>query len=195
MKEITSNPIDLFKQWHAEAKQTALKEPNSMTVATTGRDLQPNVRVVLLKAVDDQGFVFYTNTESDKANQLKENPVAALGFHWDPLRKQVRVTGAVEPVSEQEADAYFATRERSSQIGAWASMQSRPMKNMLELERRIVKYGAKYAVGPVPRPPFWSGFRVKPERIEFWNHRRFRLHERVCYEKTEQGWNSFHLYP
>lgn len=195
MKELPSNPIELFKEWHAEAKQTSLKEPNSMTVATTGRDLQPSVRVVLLKAVDERGFIFYTNLESDKANQLKENPFAALGFHWDPLRKQVRVTGSVEQISDDEADAYFATRDRASQIGAWASRQSQPMKNMFELEKRIVQFGAKYAVGLVPRPPYWSGFRVKPERIEFWMHRRFRLHERICYEKVQQGWKSHYLYP
>lgn len=166
-----------------------------MTVATAGRDLQPSVRVVLLKTVDQRGFVFYTNLESSKATQLKENPVAALVFHWDPLRKQVRVTGPVEQISDKEADDYFATRGRASQIGAWASKQSHPMKNMFELEKRIARFGAKFSLGVVPRPPYWSGYRVKPERIEFWSHRRFRLHQRICYQKTDEGWKNIYLYP
>jgi len=151
--------------------------------------------MVLLKDVDPRGFVFYTNLESRKGVQLHENPRAGLCFHWKSLRRQVRVEGAVESVEPAEADAYFASRPRSSQIGAWASSQSRPLATRFELERRIAIYTAKFGLGAVPRPPHWSGFRVLPSRIEFWEERPFRLHDRLVYHRAEAGWTTERLYP
>ena len=155
----------------------------------------PNVRMVLLKDADIRGFVFYTNYESRKGRQLLETRKAALVLHWKTLGRQVRAEGAVETVTDEEADAYFASRHRSSQIGAWASQQSRPLESRFELEKRVALFAAKYAIGTVPRPAYWSGFRVVPERIEFWENRPFRLHDRLVYHRAGEGWTTEKLYP
>ncbi|MDH3335969.1 MAG: pyridoxamine 5'-phosphate oxidase [Rhodospirillaceae bacterium] len=189
------NPIRLFEQWLAEAEKSEPNDPNAMTLATVGADGMPAARMVLLKGVDDRGFVFYTNLGSDKASDLQENPVGALVFHWKSLRRQVRVSGAVEMVSDTEADEYFASRPRDSRIGAWASKQSQTLEGMFELEARVAKFATKFAIGNIPRPEFWSGFRVIPQRIEFWADRPFRLHERVVFEKSNNGWATKRIYP
>ena len=190
------NPIDLFKTWLSEAEASdAIHEPTAMILSTVDADLMPDSRVVLLKQVDDEGFVFFTNLSSAKARDLEVNRSAALCFYWMPLDKQVRVRGRIEPVSEAEADAYFASRPKQSQIGAWASRQSEPYTQRLEFERRIAKFGAKYAIGKVPRPPFWSGFRLQPRQIEFWLKQPFRLHDRLRYTRQADGWKQERLYP
>ena len=197
MSSIPTNedPIRLFEQWLAEAEKSEPNDPSAMTLATVGADGMPAARMVLLKGVDDRGFVFYTNLGSDKAVDLQLNPVGALVFHWKSLRRQVRINGAVEMVSDVEADEYFASRPRDSRIGAWASKQSQPLEGMFELEARVAKFALKFAVGDIPRPDFWSGFRIIPQRIEFWADRPFRLHERVVFEKNNSGWASKRIYP
>lgn len=192
---LDADPIELFKQWYAEAQKLPLEEPTAMTLATADATGMPSARVVLLKAVDERGFVFYTNLTSPKARDLEVNPRAALCFHWMPVGRQVRVSGHVERVTDAEADAYFASRPRQSQIAAWASKQSQPMEGRFILERRVAKYGLRYAVGNLPRPEFWSGFRVIPEAIEFWNVKPYRLHDRVLYTRTDTGWTAAILYP
>ncbi|MCE2510284.1 MAG: pyridoxamine 5'-phosphate oxidase [Alphaproteobacteria bacterium] len=189
------DPIALFTAWFEEACASEPKIPDAVALATVGKDGAPSARMVLLKAVDGRGFVFYTNLESDKARELRENPRAALCFYWKSLDRQVRVSGRVEPVSEGEADAYFATRDRLSQIGAWASKQSRPLEGRLELEKRVAEFTLKFGVGAVPRPDFWSGYRVVPERIEFWSQAAFRLHDRLVYDRDGDGWQMKRLYP
>lgn len=190
------NPYDLFTEWHAEAEAcAAIDDHTAMTLATAGADGAPDARQVLLKGFDNHGFVFYTNLTSPKAGQLRENPRAALCFYWMPLEKQVRARGAIEPVTDAEADAYFASRPRQSQIGAWASKQSQPLDGRMILERRILKFGAKHALGKVPRPPFWSGFRLIPDTIEFWLKMPYRLHDRVLYTRTPDGWGHQRLFP
>ncbi len=190
------NPITLFTSWMAEAEACdAIKEPTAMLLSTVDADLIPNSRVVLLKQADDNGFVFFTNMGSIKAQELDANRGAALCFYWMPLDKQIRVRGRVELVSDTEADDYFAQRPKQSQIGAWASRQSEPYTQRLELERRIAKFGAKYAIGKVPRPPFWSGFRLCPQQIEFWLKQPYRLHDRLSYTRRGTGWNQERLYP
>ena len=184
-----------FRVWMAEAEENEPNDPTAMALATTDTAGQPSVRMVLLKAADEQGFVFYTNFGSQKGNELLATPKAALCFHWKSLRRQFRVQGRVEKVSDAEADAYFASRPRDSRIGAWASQQSRPMEGRFTLETEVAKYAAKYAIGTIPRPDYWSGFRVLPERIEFWRDRPFRLHERRLYEKQADGWHESLLFP
>lgn len=189
------NPITLFKEWFAEAQHSEPNDADAMTLATAAPSGAPSARMVLLKDVDERGFTFYTNLESRKAKELRANPCAALCFHWKSLRRQVRVEGAVTPVDEAEADAYFAGRARLSQIGAWASRQSQPLKGRFELEGRMAEFTAKFNIGRVPRPDFWSGFRVAPERIEFWREQTFRLHDRIVYRRKDGGWDMERLYP
>jgi pyridoxamine 5'-phosphate oxidase len=190
-------PISLFEEWLKDAGKTEPNDANAMALATVDEEGLPNVRMVLLKAVDGRGFVFYTNYESQKGQELLSAQKAALCFHWKSLRRQVRVRGPVETVSDAEADAYFASRPRDSRIGAWASQQSRPLKGRFELETAVAMYTARYAIGEVPRPPYWSGFRLRPLSIEFWHDRPFRLHDRVVFrrETPEGPWTKARLYP
>ena len=188
-------PIELFKTWLEEAKAAEIKEPTAMSLSTVSADGKPEVRMLLLKGVDESGFVFYTNLGSPKAKSLKANPFVALCFYWMPLGKQVRVTGPVVPVSDEEADEYFASRPRLSQLGAWASRQSQEMGGYFELEAEVAKTALRFGVGKVPRPPFWSGFRLEPETIEFWKEKPFRRHERILYKQSPQGWTSQWLFP
>ncbi len=192
---MVSDPIALFQDWLQEAVDSGLEEPFAMTVATVDPDGQPDARMLLLKGVDERGFVFYTNMESPKARALRRDSRVALCFYWMPLDRQVRVRGRAEIVTEEEADTYFATRPRLSQIGAWASKQSRPMRGYFELEAEVAKVALRFGTGKVPRPPFWSGFRVTPERIEFWTEQPFRRHKRILYTRTGDGWESQWLYP
>ena len=189
------DPFVIFLQWLEEASASEPNDPNAMAVATVDEHGLPDVRMVLLKGVDETGFVFYTNLESAKGRQLAAHAKAALLFHWKSLRRQVRIRGAVERVTDEEADAYFATRARAAQIGAWASAQSRPMESPLALEKAAAQYGVKFGLGSVPRPPHWSGFRVIPETFEFWRSRRFRLHERLAFTRAPGGWTGARLYP
>jgi len=189
------DPIALFGEWFDAAKASEPNDPNGMALATVDADGLPDVRMVLLKDVDARGFVFYTNTDSAKGRQLADHPQAALVFHWKALRRSVRVRGDIEPVSAAEADAYFATRAKSAQIGAWASDQSRPMPDAHALERRVAEFGVKYGLGQTPRPPHWSGYRLAPRTIEFWRDRPFRLHERTVFTRAAGGWTTQRLFP
>jgi len=191
-----SSPFVLFSKWYAEAEACeGIDDHTAMTLATADAAGAPDARQVLLKDFDERGFVFYTNLTSPKVAQLTENPRAALCFYWMPIEKQVRIRGAIEPVTAAEADAYFASRPRQSQIGAWASKQSQPLEGRMILERRIIQYAAKFGLGAVPRPEFWSGFRVMPDVIEFWLKMPYRLHDRLAYTRTADGWGHRRLYP
>jgi pyridoxamine 5'-phosphate oxidase len=187
-------PLAPFRRWFAEAANSE-RDANAMALATATRDGSPSLRFVLLKGFDERGFVFYTNTESRKAAELSTNARAALCFFWQSLRRQVRVEGAALPVTAAEADAYFATRPRDSQVGAWASEQSRPLDGRARLERRTEESARRFAGHEVARPPFWSGFRIVPERMEFWQERPFRLHDRWLYIREGEAWRRQRLYP
>jgi len=194
MSETVVDPFRHFGEWFAEAQRTEPGDANGMTVATCTRDGVPSARTVLLKDWDAAGFVFYTNKESRKGNELSGNPRAALLFYWKSLGRQIRIDGTVEDVSDAESDAYFASRARVSQLGAWASIQSRPLADRAVLEQRLADAGAEYP-GQVPRPPYWSGYRVVPERFEFWRDMPFRLHERIVHARDGDGWTTGRLYP
>jgi len=189
------DPFDLFGDWLGEAEKTELNDPNAMSLATVDAEGRPSLRMVLLKGFDERGFVFYTNLESKKGRDLAGNPEAAICLHWKSLRRQIRVEGTTEPVSAEEADAYFASRPRGSQIGAWASAQSRPLEGRFELERKVGETAARFGIGTIPRPAHWSGFRLVPRRLEFWQDRPFRLHDRLVYNRGETGWTTERLYP
>ncbi len=190
-----NDPLPRVLEWLAEARKTEPNDPEAMTLATVDSRGQPSVRMVLLKGADKEGFVFYTNLESQKGRELGGNPRAALLFHWKSLRRQIRIEGAVTPVEDTEADEYFASRPRGSRIGAWASAQSRPLESMFELEKQVAVWTAKFGLGEIPRPPHWSGFRLRPERIEFWKDGRFRLHERIVHTRDGDSWKVGRLYP
>lgn len=189
------DPFALFDEWLSEAKSSEPNDPNAMALATADREGRPSVRMVLLKGHGTNGFVFYTNRQSNKANDLEANPCAALLFHWKSLRRQVRIQGNVEAVSSDEADLYFASRGRESQLGAWASDQSRPLDSRSTFEARVAEMERRYHGKAVPRPPHWGGFRVMPDRIEFWSDRPHRLHERRLFVRGPAGWNEGLLYP
>ena len=192
-----SDPFDLFSEWLEAARREEPNDPNAMALASVDTDGLPDVRMVLLKDFDADGFVFYTNLNSSKGQQLRATPKASLLFHWKSLRRQVRIRGTVAQVSDVEADAYFATRARASQIGAWASDQSKLMADRFALEKRVAEYGLKFGLGPVPRPDHWSGFRLKPSHIEFWRDRPFRLHERLVFSRPsgQSVWHQDRVFP
>lgn len=192
-----NDPFELFAEWLKDAEKSEPNDANAMTLATVDEEGLPNARMVLLKDFDNKGFVFYTNFESQKGQEIQATMKAALVFHWKSLRRQVRVRGIVEKVTAAEADAYFNSRPRDSRIGAWASAQSRPLEGRFALETSVAMYAAKYAIGTVPRPPHWSGFRIKPLAIEFWHDRPFRLHDRVVFRRAQpvDPWTKAKLYP
>ncbi|MFT6509205.1 MAG: pyridoxamine 5'-phosphate oxidase [Parvibaculaceae bacterium] len=193
----TQDPFRLFDEWMQLAQKKELNDANAMAVATVDADGMPDIRMVLLKGWDSTGFVFYTNLESAKGEELLGQPKAAYCFHWKSLRRQIRLRGTIVRVSDAEADAYFQSRAKDSQIGAWASRQSRPLESRFELEKEVARYTAKYALGKVERPPHWSGFRLQPLSIEFWRDRPFRLHDRLVFkrENTDADWTTSHLFP
>jgi pyridoxamine 5'-phosphate oxidase len=190
-------PFRLFEHWLKEAAASEPRDPTAMTLATIDAEGMPNARMVLLKGTDDRGFVFYSNTESQKGRELDRDPRAALVFYWKSLNRQIRIRGPVEKVTTQEADAYFASRPKQAQIGAWASQQSRPLESRLAFEKAVALYAAKYALGDVPRPAYWFGYRILPMVMEFWHDRPFRLHDRVEFRRadTTGAWNKTRLYP
>jgi pyridoxamine 5'-phosphate oxidase len=190
-----TDPFARFGQWFTAASATEPSDPNAMALATATPDGKPAVRVVLCKAWDERGFVFYSNMDSRKGQELEANPLVHLDFHWKTQRRQVRIDGRAEVVPDAEADAYFATRPRESQVGAWASIQSRPLETRETFEARIAEMAARFAGGDVPRPPRWTGWRVVPQVIEFWQDRDNRLHERLLFTKAGDGWSVGLLYP
>lgn len=198
-EEAGEEPFNLFARWLARARSSEPNDPNAMALATADTDGLPDVRMVLLKDVSGGGFVFYTNLDSTKGQQIAANPRAALCFHWKSLRRQVRVRGMLEPVSSAEADAYFASRARDARIGAWASAQSRPLPGPFALQTAIAQHAVRFGFGDVPRPPHWSGYRLIPQRVEFWRDRPFRLHDRLVFRKAAAGseseWQTEHLFP
>ena len=191
----TAEPIKQIIDWLSAAEKKEPSDPGAMSVATVGADGRPSVRMLLLRGIDERGLVFYTNLSSGKAVEIRTNPWVALCLHWKSTERQVRVEGRAELVSEAEADEYFASRDRESQIGAWASKQSQPLEGRFKLELRVARFAARYALSSVPRPQFWSGYRVVPERVEFWEKRPFRLHERTLYEREGDAWTVSRLYP
>ena len=193
--EQETDPIALFSEWLGDAEASEPNDPTAMALATVDADGLPDVRMVLLKSFDAGGFVFFTNYESAKGAELIANPKAALCFHWKSLRRQVRVRGPVGQVEKAEADAYFVSRPRGSRIGAWASKQSRPLESRFALEKAVAAYTARFGIGEIPRPDYWSGFRIAPEQIEFWADRPFRLHDRLRFTRTGEGWERTRLYP
>ena len=188
-------PFQRFQNWFEEARQKEPNDPNAMAVATVDAAGRPSLRMVLLKGHDEHGFVFYTNFESRKGRDLLENPQAALLFHWKSLRRQIRIEGPVSPVSEAEADEYYHSRPRQSQIGAWASQQSRPLESRFALEKAVAKYAAKHPIGEIPRPAYWSGFRIVPDYFEFWEDKPFRLHDRLVFQRDGDAWRTEKLFP
>ncbi|KOF12916.1 pyridoxamine 5'-phosphate oxidase [Ensifer adhaerens] len=192
-----SEPFSLFGTWLKDAEGSEINDPNAVALATVDPDGLPNVRMVLLKDFDERGFVFYTNFESQKGREILSARKAAMCFHWKSLRRQVRVRGPVEIVSEAEADEYFKSRPRGSRIGAWASKQSRPLESRFALEKAVAEYTARHALGEIPRPEYWSGFRIRPTSIEFWHDRPFRLHDRLEFRRDvpEGGWEKVRMYP
>ncbi|MEQ1937701.1 pyridoxamine 5'-phosphate oxidase [Mesorhizobium sp. CN5-321] len=190
-----SEPFRLFADWLDDAGRSEPNDPNAVALATVDADGLPDVRMVLLKGFDERGFVFYTNFESAKGREILDTMKAAMCFHWKSLRRQVRIRGPVEVVSDAEADAYYASRPRGSRIGAWASKQSRPLESRFALEKAVAEYTARHAVGDIPRPSWWSGFRILPQTIEFWHDRPFRLHDRVVFRRQGDDWEKARLYP
>ncbi len=190
-------PFRLFEHWLKDAIASEPRDPTAMTLATVDAEGMPNARMVLLKGTDERGFVFYTNMESQKGRELDGDARAALVFYWKSLNRQIRIRGPVEKVTTQEADAYFASRPKQAQIGAWASKQSTPLESRLAFEKAVALYAAKYALGDVPRPPYWSGYRILPMVMEFWHDRPFRLHDRIEFRRdgTSGPWNKTRLYP
>ncbi len=195
MEALSQDPLEQFEHWFAEAKRAGVEVPEAMTLATADAEGAPSARMVLLKGVGEDGFVFYTGYGSRKSEELEQNPRAALVFYWRPLGRQVRVEGSVERVSEPESAAYFATRPRGSQLAAWASHQSRPLGSREELERRYAELEREYEGREVPLPPHWGGYRLRPEAIEFWEHRENRLHDRIRYTRAREGWKVERLSP
>lgn len=189
------DPIDFFEVWYEAAEESGIAMPEAVALATTTRDGAPSVRMVLLKSVDERGFVFFTNYGSRKASELEKNPQAALCFHWAELERQVRVTGAVERISKDESYAYFSSRGRGSRIGAWASQQSRPLPDRAELEERIREAKERFSDDDIPLPPFWGGYRIRPETIEFWQGKADRLHDRLVFTRNKDDWSAERLYP
>lgn len=190
-------PMRLFAAWLEDATKSEPRDPTAMALATVDGNGLPDVRMVLMKGFDERGFVFYTSSESRKGNELAGNAKAAMTFHWKSLNRQIRLRGDIERVSDAEADAYFATRPKQAQIGAWASQQSRPLESRLAFEKAIAVYAAKYAIGTVPRPPYWTGYRLTPRSIEFWHDRPFRLHDRIEFTRDTKDapWTKTRLYP
>ena len=192
---IFENPIVLFEKWFLEAKAKEIKDPNAMNLATIDKRLYPSSRIVLLKSYDNSGFVFYTNINSKKGKSIRKNSKVVLNFYWKSLSKQIRIEGIAKLISEKEADKYFETRNKNSQIGAWASNQSSKLKNRKDLEKRINKYRIKFKGKKIPRPSFWSGYRVKPRLLEFWQEMPYRLHDRVEFTKRKKIWKGKKLFP
>ena len=192
---VSRDPIERFRKLFEQAVESGMEDPNAMVVSSVDAQGRPSSRVVLLKEFDALGFVFYTNLESRKGLEIQANPHVCLNFFWRDLDQQVRIRGRAEQVRDEEADAYFASRPRTSQLGAWASQQSRPLASRARLLAQVAKYETRFLTGSVPRPPHWSGFRVVPSAIEFWSAGAFRLHDRTLYEKTAEGWTSSRLYP
>ena len=192
-----NEPFALFAEWLKDAEASEINDPNAVALATVDEDGLPNVRMVLLKGFDHQGFVFYTNLESQKGQELLSQKKAAMCFHWKSLRRQIRLRGLVEVVSDVEADEYFRQRPRGSRIGAWASKQSRPLEGRFALEKAVAEYTARYPLGEIPRPDYWSGFRIRPLSVEFWHDRKFRLHDRIEFRRgvPEGAWEKIRMYP